>query len=90
MFMIRQRDTDTDGLRLTDEETDYASLGRFRRLEEFSNLDILSDYRLLEEISREKESKRRKARFRNRESRKTRLKENVIVSGWNDGLFVLP
>jgi len=52
---------------------------KFRRLEQFTNLDILSDYRLLEEITREKESKRRDSRFRPRASRKIRLKENVRV-----------
>ena len=50
---------------------------RFRRLEQFTNLDILSDYRLLEEITREKESKKRNSPFRFRPSRKMKLKENV-------------
>ena len=53
------------------------SYHRFRRLEQFTNLDILSDYRLLEEISRDNESKKRKPRYRNKESKKTRLKDNV-------------
>jgi len=52
---------------------------KFRRLEQFTNLDILSDYRLLEEISRDNESKKRKPRYRNKESKKTRLKDNVRV-----------
>lgn len=52
---------------------------KFRRLEQFTNLDILSDYRLLEEITREKESKKRNFQFRFRPSRKMKLKENVRV-----------
>jgi len=52
---------------------------KFRRLEQFTNLDMLSDYRLLEEITRDNESKRRKPTYPKREGRKVKLKDNVRV-----------
>jgi len=51
---------------------------KFRRMEQFTNLDVLSDYRLMEEITRHKEGvKRKRIRCRPIDFRKTNLRDNV-------------